>query len=410
MRDELTVRLDDAVLGAALVGTVRHDSSRPPGIVSFAFAPDWIDSPAIPVLDPSLPYFEGEQYLDGLPRILDDTAPDRWGQKLLERREATLARQQERRPRRLQPWDYLVAVSDLLRMGALRLFSEESASYVGSDDRPVPPVARLRTLQYYAERAERGERLSAKEEEEEMALLIAPGSSLGGARPKANFVDGHGLWIAKFPSHNDRRDMGAWELVLNRLAGTAGIEVPESKLYRLGDTFHTFAARRFDRVEGGRRLFASAMTLLGTQDHADASYLEIAQAITDYGSRARQEMEQDLEQLFRRVVFNVMTAHRDDHLRNHGFLATANGWRLSPAYDLNPQPDMPEHVLAIDESGHEPILDLVHGSAEYYRVKPREGDAIIAEVSRVIADWRSVAQEVGIDRDEIETMADAFAP
>jgi serine/threonine-protein kinase HipA len=189
----------------------------------------------------------------------------------------------------------------------------------------------LRRLQYYAQRAERGERLTPKEEDEEIALLVAPGSSLGGARPKANFRAADGtLWIAKFPSRNDAWDVGAWEFALSQLAEAAGISVPRADLLELAEGHRTFTAQRFDRTSGGRRLYASAMTLVGVRDNEPASYPEIAEAIAQFGSGDRDAIDHDLEQLFRRAVFNVITANRDDHLRNHGFLGDPRGWRLSP--------------------------------------------------------------------------------
>lgn len=390
-----------------MLGRARRQQSNAKSVLSFAFDPDWLRRGPHLVLDPTLVLHEGDQYRSDLFGIFADTAPDRWGRTLMKRREAAAARQEDRRPRMLDDWDYLLGVGDELRMGALRFADPKDGHFVSSDPIGVPPTTRLRQLQYFAQRAERGDRLSPKEEDEEIALLIAPGSSLGGARPKANFrADDGTLWIAKFPSRGDDWDVGGWEHVMNQLAGTAGISVPMSGLLELAEGHRTFTAKRFDRTSGGRRLYASAMTLVGKRDLESASYLEIAEAITRYGDPGA--IHEDLEQLFRRVVFNVITAHRDDHLRNHGFLANKGGWRVSPAFDLNPLPTSMEHAIAIDEGDHAPSLDVVRKTAEYYRVKTHRVEEIIREVHGAVRPWRDIAAKDGIDRDEIELMADAF--
>jgi serine/threonine-protein kinase HipA len=361
------------------------------------------------VLDPSLGLYQGEQYIsDGLFGIFTDIAPDRWGRTLLQRREAASARRERRRPRTLDDWDFLLGVSDELRMGALRLADPSNGQFISSDEATVPPTARLHQLQYYAQKAERGEQLTPGEEDDEIALLVAPGSSLGGTRPKANFrADDGTLWIAKFPSRNDSWDVGAWEFVLNRMAREAGISVPESGLLELAEGHRTFTAQRFDRTSAGRHLYASAMTLVGKRDNEPASYPEIAEAIAQFGSGDRNAIDEDLKQLFRRAVFNVITANRDDHLRNHGFLGTPRGWRLSPAFDLNPVPTKPEHAIALDEGDHTPDLDIVRQTAGYYRIKPPQAEAIIREVHEAVGAWRRVATRMGIPRDETAMMATA---
>jgi serine/threonine-protein kinase HipA len=406
-REEVVAHLDDASSGNAVVGRLRRLRRGAKSVLSFAFDPDWLRGDHRLVLDPLLVAQEGEQYSNELFGIFADTAPDRWGRTLLMRREAAIARREGRRPRILDDWDFLVGVSDELRMGAVRLADPSDGHFVSSEAVGIPPMARLRQLQHYAQRAERGERLSLKEEDQEIALLVAPGSSLGGARPKANFRGDDGaLWIAKFPSRNDDWDVGGWEFVLNRLAEAARISVPGSGLLELTKGHRTFTARRFDRISDRRRLYASAMTLVGKRDRESASYLEIAEAITRYGDPTA--INADLEELFRRVAFNVMTAHRDDHLRNHGFLAGPRGWRISPAFDVNPIPTSSEHALALDERDHTPSLDMVRQTAVYYRVKPDLAERILRELHEAVEPWRNVAADAGIDRDEIEMMADAF--
>jgi serine/threonine-protein kinase HipA len=295
-RNDIVVHLDAAIFGPiSEIGRLRRARRGATSVVSFAFAADWLGQRHRLVLDPSLGLYEGEQYAaDALFGIFTDIAPDRWGRTLLQRREAADSRRQGRRPRTLDDWDFLLGVSDELRMGALRLADPSTRQFISDHETTVPPTARLRRLQFYAQRAERGERLTPQEEDEETALLVAPGSSLGGARPKANFrADDGTLWIAKFPSRNDAWDVGAWEFVLHQLAGAAGISVPHIDLLGLAEGHRTFTARRFDRRTGGRRLYASAMTLVGKRDNEPASYPEIAEAIAQYGSGDRDAIDGD---------------------------------------------------------------------------------------------------------------------
>jgi serine/threonine-protein kinase HipA len=245
------------------------------------------------------------------------------------------------------------------------------------------------------------------DEERWLAMLVAPGSSLGGSRPKANYEDQSELWIAKFPSREDRHDVGAWEHLVSLLAAAAGIDVPETRLLALGSRYRTFCAKRFDRLRGRRRLYASAMTLTGRRDHEDASYLDIARAIAEFGEPTA--IEEDLRQLFRRVVFNVLTANRDDHLRNHGFLRSSGGWRLAPAFDVNPTPQKHEHVLALDGSLRTPDLEIVRETAPYYRLSTADADEVVGEIRRVVAGWRDLAQRIDLAADELERIGSALA-
>ncbi len=411
---EVTVELDAAELDRdrRRIGSLRQVGAGPRAIIAFAYEPDWLAGRDAFVLDPSHGLFAGDQYpRDGaIAGVFTDTAPDRWGRTLLERREAIRAREEGRRPRTLGEWEFVLGVSDTLRMGALRFVTAEGRHLDDEVDGPdaVPPMARLCELEQAASEVENPSRGARSGEMERLALLLAPGSSLGGARPKTTFAGETGdLWLAKFPSHGDRHDVGAWEFVLNGLAERAGIVVPERRLLRLVGGHRTFAARRFDRAGEARRLYASAMTLTGRRDRDDASYLDIALAIADHGAPGR--IEEDLGQLFRRVVFNVVTAHRDDHLRNHGFLRTRAGWRLSPAFDVNPVPARPEHELSIDGSIRRPSLDLVAETAPYYRLSSAEAQAVIDEVRDAVAGCREAARAVDLPSTEIDLIAGAFA-
>jgi serine/threonine-protein kinase HipA len=407
-REQLVLHLDAPELGPErVVGRLGRERSGSKRVISFAYEPKWIGAREAFPLDPSLPLYQGEQYPSTLPGLFTDAAPDRWGRTLLERREAIAARRESRKQRHLDDWDFLVGVNDQTRMGALRFARVSDGAFVDNETISVPPSTRLRDLERLAGEVEDGLPRTASDEEKWIAMLIAPGSSLGGARPKANFRgDDGGLWIAKFPSREDRHDVGGWEYVVTHLAGDAQIDVPETRALQLGSTYRTFSARRFDRQGVRRRLYASAMTLVGKRDNEEASYLDIAQAIVKLADPAR--IVDDLRQLYRRVVFNVLTANRDDHLRNHGFLRTPKGWRLAPAFDINPSPDKLEHSLALDENVRVPDLEIVRETAPLYRLSSEHASQVIGEVRSAVAQWASVARGAGMSRDEVERLATAF--
>jgi serine/threonine-protein kinase HipA len=404
-RDGVSVFLGDPRLGlAGPIGRLTHEH----GTYSFAYSGGWIADRGSFAIDPGLTVVPGEIYSSNLPAIFDDAAPDRWGRVLLDRREQLRAGVANRQPRQLSDWDYLLGVQDETRMGALRL-RMDSGPYLASDAVAIPPLADLRQIEHMAQSVESGEPIPANELETFLRCLIAPGASLGGARPKATFRHpDNSLWLAKFPSRNDRRDVGGWEYVLNQLAAAAGIAAPDGDLLALNSPYHTFLARRFDRGSNGRRrLFASAMTLTGKTDMESGSYLDIAAAQEQFGNPLT--IEKDLHQLFRRIVFNVSTAHRDDHLRNHGFLHDGGGWRPAPAYDLNPMPDKELHVLALDESSQVPSLDTVRRTAPYYRLSEHDGARIILDVRDAISGWPQIARRAGMSDHAIDEMKPAFA-
>ena len=340
--------------------------------------------------------------------IFTDAAPDRWGRTLLQRRETVAARRERRQPRRLDDWDYLVGVNDGMRIGALRLADPDTGQFLDASRVAVPPKARLRDLEFWAQEFERRPPQPNLEEEQALALLLAPGSSLGGTRPKANFIAEDGvLWIAKFPARDDVHDVGAWEYLLTRVAADAGITVAQIGLLRLGPRHRTFVSRRFERNGAARCLYASAMTLAEKRDGADASYLDVAEAIEQHGEP--NSIDAQLEELFRRVILNVLAANRDDHLRNHGFLRTTRGWRLAPAFDLNPASQKPEHTLALDESNQTPDLSLAIETAPLYRLTETRARQIVGEVRAALDSWRRIAREIELADDESEILAVAFA-
>jgi serine/threonine-protein kinase HipA len=405
--ERLIVTLDAPELGPRRPVGVLTRYPGPRGAIAFTYARSWLDGAVAFAIEPRLPLVEGPQYMrgGGLPAILADTVPDLWGKALLERREAEAAGREGRRARRLSDWEFLVGVSDETRMGALRLQRGIDGPYIDDGDPAIPPVTGLRVLEAAARAFEASQIVPTADPT--IALLIAPGSSLGGGRPKANFrgVDG-GLWIAKFPSRTDRRDSGAWELVLAQLARNAGIEVADTTLLRLGERGRTFVTRRFDRVETGRRLFASAMTMTGKVDGDAAGYPDLAKAVSDHV--AHTAVRDDLEQLFRRLVFNVLAGNRDDHLRNHGFLRLRDGWRLAPAFDLNPAREMQEHSLYIDGSITAPSLFAAFATHRLYGLSEPQARQIVQEVARAVARWSDVAISQGILEPERATVGAVF--
>jgi serine/threonine-protein kinase HipA len=403
-RDQVWVHLGDPRLGLeGPIGRLSHEH----GTYSFEYTDGWLADHGNFAIDPALLVAPGEVFTTSLPGIFDDSAPDRWGRLLLDRREQLRASQTGQRPRVLSDWDYLLGIQDETRMGGIRLRAD-SGAYLASDVYAIPPLTDLRRMEHLAQAVESGAPIRASEVDAFLESLIAPGASLGGARPKATFRHpGGSLWLAKFPSSNDRRDIGGWEYVLNRLAAAAGIVVPDAEAIRLNSPYHAFLARRFDREEGGRRrLFASAMTLTDKTDMESASYLDIAAALEHYGNA--QKIAEDLRQLFRRVVFNVCTAHRDDHLRNHGFVHDGTGWRPSPAYDLNPMPDMDLHVLALDDRSQIPSIETVRSTAPYYRLSPIDAEKVIGDVKDAITSWPQVARKLGMPAQSMDEMQAAF--
>jgi serine/threonine-protein kinase HipA len=335
---------------------------------------------------------------------LGDSAPDRWGRVLMRRAERRRAEQVGETPRTLQESDYLLMVNDEARQGALRFSDHEGAPFLAAQDAAkIPPLIDLPKLlsaaEHVAEDSDTGE---------DLRLLLAPGSSLGGARPKASVRDKNGnLCIAKFPHKDDEINAVLWEAVALTLAEKAGIEVPIWCIETiLGKP--VLLLRRFDRIKNTRISFLSAMSMLGAKDNETRSYLEIADALSRYGAVPKD----DQRALWRRIVFNIMIANTDDHLRNHAFLyGGPNGWRLSPAYDLNPVPtDIKPRILstAITEDDGSGSLDLAMQVAAYFGLNTKEAEAVLDEVKTAITTWRKIAAKLGISAREIDRMKSAF--
>jgi len=378
-----------------------------------AGAPARAFDPAL-LLDPRLGAWPGVQYpAAGSPGfgLFLDSAPDRWGRGLMDRRERLQARREGRPVRALDELDYLLGVHDAQRMGALRFRLQSDSPFLAdSPELAAPPLARIRELERACRSVEEDRGGDSPDQERWLRQLIGPGSSLGGARPKAGVRDEAGrLWIAKFPSRGDAVDAGAWEAVVHRLAQRAKLDVPEARCERFASAQRTFLTKRFDRDDQDRRVhFASAMTLLERRDGDDAaagaSYLELAELLVRHGA----DTKRDLEELWRRIVFSIAVSNGDDHLRNHGFLLTAKGWRLSPAYDINPDPRATRLSLAIDEVDDTMDPGLALGAAEHYRVKPGRAREILVDVLQATSGWRKVARELGIARAEVDILAPAF--
>jgi len=405
--DDVEAWLDADFLDRTRVGTLSHDR----GTIRFAYDPAWLKNPQAFALDPDLSLGEGSYFPNaeaGNFRVFDDSAPDRWGQTLMKRRETLAAKDEGRKPRTLYAWDFLLGVEDVTRQGALRYRRPGEEVFLAHETMTVPPAAELRELEIVAGEVSAQRIDDLKALRQWLKVLVAPGASLGGARPKASYTDTNGsLWIAKFPARDDARDVGAWEALVQQLAARAGIEVPASELRRFSGEYRTFCVQRFDRSGAQRRFYASAMAILRKDQSEGTSYLELAEFLHTRG--AKNHIEADLDQLFRRVAFNVAIGNRDDHLRNHGFLLTPTGWRLAPAFDLNPNTERAEHVLNIDESDNRPSLATVIETSEWYVGSKDRGRIIVTEVLNETRSWRQAAQALKIARADIELTATAFA-
>ena len=407
-REQLWVWLDDPAFGSLQRIGILSRGDR--GSVSFAYDSDWLSHAHAFPLDPALDLQSGEFYPGGANfGAFMDSCPDRWGQVLMKRREAIEAREQERRPRNLTPWDFLLGVQDCTRMGALRYSVPEQDNFLAAEALSAPPVTRIAELQSIAFELTKKKLPSVDKVKEWLKVLVAPGASLGGARPKANLVDEQkNLWIAKFPSANDDYDVAVWEKVVHDLARECGISVPDSQLLQIGNGYHTFLVKRFDRQGEERRFFTSAMTMLQHIDTDEASYLELAEFLANFGDP--DFLQADLKELFTRVVFNVATANRDDHLRNHGFIRTPSGWRLAPAFDMNPSFKKETHALMLDLNFNQPDMNIVFETAGYYRLDKKHADLIVKKVCDVVSSWERRARHYGLSKLECLEAAHLFLP
>ncbi len=395
-----------------LMGCLHVQFIRGREIFSFEFNHDWLTSKSAQIIDPDLQFYPGRQYADSRKISFDiflDSSPDRWGRQLMRQREAIRARHENHPVRLLTESDYLLGVHDMTRMGALRFKLDYSGDFLSNDSElPAPPWTSLRELEAACRHYEE-EDVTDSEHEKWLGMLLAPGSSLGGARPKANVVDNAGnLWIAKFPSRADNANTGAWEMVVHELARKSGLLVPECQIEKFSKHGNTFLTKRFDRKGPERIHFASAMTLLGKNDGdnyiSGCSYLDLAQFIVRHGARPNE----DLAELWRRIVFSIAVSNTDDHLRNHGFILTPQGWTLSPAYDINPNPNGGGLSLNISMTDNSLDFDLALSVAEHFRMPSSLAENQLAKIRHMVGTWREIAQHLQISRMEIENMSPAF--
>ncbi|MDY0907416.1 type II toxin-antitoxin system HipA family toxin [Pedobacter sp. CFBP9032] len=395
--------------GPIEIGKLAASQGKGKKTFSFEYNKAWIKHPNFFLLDPDLERFSGPQYPRGKENfgIFMDSMPDTWGRTLLKRHATDHAKRQGTLVPTLYDIDYLLGVNDESRMGALRFKLDRNGPFLNNDqNHPTPPWAHLIDLQNSADKFEKNE--DSDDVREDIKMLMAPGSSLGGARPKANIIDEKmQLWIAKFPSKNDTIDKAAWEYLAYKLALKAGVEMSDCILKHISGEYSTFLTKRFDRDKNHRIHFSSAMTMTGNVDgnvEEETGYLDIAEFIQSNGAA----VDNDLHQLWRRIIFNIAISNTDDHLRNHGFLLTDKGWRLSPAYDLNPSIDKDALAITIDSNTGELNFEIAFSVGEYFRLNKKEMEEILSQVKDAVQSWRAVANSIKIKRSEIELMAKAF--
>lgn len=388
------------------VGLLRRNTGRRTETVTFEYDTAWLNDanhfsiePALMLTAGTFPPPRGQPIFGSI----GDSAPDTWGCRLMQRAERRQAEHDRRPVRTLTEIDYLLGVSDETRLGALRFRWPGDTLFRAPARAGVPPRIELGRLLKVTERILRDE-----ETDDDLQLIFAPGSSLGGTRPKASIIDQHGqLSIAKFPKETDEYSMETWEEIAFRLADRAGIATPQHELVQVARK-NVLLSRRFDRRGKIRIPFLSALSMTGGSDGVRGSYPEIVDALTRHGARAKV----DAHALYRRVVFNVLISNVDDHLRNHGFLwHDSHGWSLSPAYDLNPTPtDLKARILTtnIDLDEGTCSLDLLEDAAAYFGLTLSQARIVIHEVAKATAQWRTVAKKVGARTAEIDRMSSAF--
>ena len=394
-----------------LIGTIFDEmNARGNKTLSFEYQNSWLSNHSDILLDPDLYPYIGRQYLPSGKTnfgFLSDASPNRWGRALMKRREMIAANEEKRNIRNLSDVDYLIGVHDVGRVGALRFKTEPEGEFLSNDrSMAAPPWIQLRGLQNAALMLETSNNMLEKKW---ILQLLAPGSSLGGARPKATVQDEKGnLWIAKFPSKHDNINVGAWEKVVHDLAKECGLDVPESKLENFSEAGSAFLVKRFDREENGKKRihFSSAMTMLGKTDgEEESSYLDILAVIKQLGSRPKT----DMRELWSRIAFNVLVSNTDDHLRNHGFLLEKKAWKLSPLYDVNPTVFRQNLSLNITENDSRKDIDLVMKTAKFYEVDNAEAKEIIDKLETIIQDkWKWNADKYKIPKSEQKIMESAF--
>ena len=403
---------DFSMQNPTLMGILYVNSLKGGESYSFEYDREWLKKTSLKItLDPELMPYSGRQYPFGkaIFGLFSDSSPDRWGRVLMNKRERILAEKEGRKPAKLYDSDYLLGVYDEMRLGGIRFKTETNGAFLSDDkETAAPPWTSLRTLEEASRNFENDDTALS---EKWLNQLIRPGSSLGGARPKATVIDPkEQLWIAKFPSRNDENDSGAWEMVTHDLAEICGLHVPEAKLEKFSKLGSTYLVKRFDRILNKRVHFASAMTLLGKTDGTSAadgtSYLDIAAFIKSYGAQPKR----DLIELWKRIVFNMAVSNTDDHLRNHAFIFTENGWELSPLYDVNPIPYGDELSLNVDEEDNSINIDLAIEASVRFGISETDATTYAKDILTIVKEnWEKRATALGLSRRLIEEMRPAFS-
>ena len=399
--------------GPTLVGELGYESLRGSDSYSFKFDNEWLNRFGNLFLSADINNYPGQQHTQPERDIFgcfSDALPDRWGRLLLNRREQILAREEKRPVRKLSSFDYLMGIDDFSRMGGLRFKEEINGDFINSETTlRIPPWADVRSLAAASMEVEKSEEQNQLPEMRWIQQLVHPGTSLGGARPKAGVMDSDGiLYVAKFPSRNDDYDVALWEHHSHLLAKAAGVNAASTSTIQAGQKYHALLSKRFDRLPDGRRKhFASALTLLGLTDGCDAKsgngYLDIV----DFIILNCRDVNENLRQLYRRVAFNIAIGNSDDHFRNHGFLLTPRGWTLSPAYDMNPTLNEYQALL-INSNTNQADLDVLLDSSDEYMIGKDEAKRIINEVKTGVSQWKTIALRLGIAKREMEVFEQVY--
>ena len=395
------------------VGELGYESLRGSDSYCFTYDKEWLKRHADLILSDDLNNYPGQQHtLPGkdIFGCFSDALPDRWGRTLLLRREQIMASEEERPMRRLSSFDFLTGIDDASRMGGFRFKEEPSGEFINvRESLKIPPLTDIRELVAASKEFEKSEEANILPDRKWLKQLVQPGSSLGGARPKASVTDAaKALYVAKFPSRKDDYDVGLWEHLVHLLAAEAGICAASTQLISTGEGHHTLLSRRFDRTQEGRRIhFASAMTLLGLTDGDDAAtgygYLDIV----DFILRGCTDVDANLRELYRRVAYSICIGNSDDHFRNHGFLLTPKGWTLSPAYDMNPTLNDHQSLL-ISASSNKSDLGILLDACEDYMLDAHEARRIITEVVNATREWRRLAVRLGASKREVDMFGGVF--
>lgn len=403
----------DWLASPTLIGELSYESLRGNDSYGFKYDNDWLRRYGSIPLSEDLNNYPGQQYTRPNCDIFGcfaDALPDRWGRTLLNRREQIEATEAKRPVRRLSSYDYLIGIDDYSRMGGFRFKESLEGPFICAENiLAIPPLTSICELEVASMEIEKSEEKNLMPEKKWVQQLIHPGTSLGGARPKAGVVDEKNiLYVAKFPSRKDDYDVAMWEHLCHLLAKRAGINAAETSVIKSGAKYHTLLSKRFDRTAEGQRIhFASAMTMLGLTDGCNADsghgYLDIVDFIVQSGC----DVENNLKELYRRVAFNICVGNSDDHFRNHGFLLTSRGWTLSPAYDMNPTTNEYQSIL-ITVSSSRADLNLLLDAAESYMISRKDAEIIIREVVEAVSTWESLATRLGIVRREFSLFEKRF--